>query len=247
MTRPISTLHKRISKLEMRAAAYVQMDEQGTLSDEEVRRRLDKLLKQSRTALGYEPMDRVRLLTLEERLALARRDARPRPERWVEAWDPQLACLRSQLVPYDRRPMRCARELEVQILERDGQIDAAMADELRANIDAYSHAKDGESVNVLPLPWPVFIEDEDAVADAALQKCPLRESLPLERQLELRQEDYQREVAERRERAKTGDWLLSGLGDLCDKLHVDAIANLEQRIRERDQQPSSRGELTTKR
>jgi hypothetical protein len=172
----------------------------------------------------------------EERLALARRDSRPEPDRWIEVWDPQLACVRPRLVPYDRGPMRCARELEVQILERDGTIDAAMADELRANIDAFFHAKAGESVDVLPLPLPVLIQDEDLVADEALQKCPLRESLPLESQLKLEHEDYQRDLAERRERANTEGRLLSGLGDLCDKLHADAVAKLEQRIRERDRQ-----------
>ena len=131
--------------------------------------------------------------------------------------------------------MRCARALEIRLLERDGKTAAAMAKKLRANIDAYFQAKDDESVDVLPLPTPVFIEDEDAVADEALQKCPLRESLPLERQLELENDDYQKDLAERRERARSGGWLLSGFGDFRDKLHADAIGSLERRIRERDQ------------
>ena len=234
---------RRIAELERRAPTRTQKDEAETLSGEEIDRRMHETLKLFRTTLGYEHQDRARLLTLEERLALARRDARPKPERWEDKWDPQLGCVRSRLVPYDKSPMVCARELEVQILERDGKIDPATAKELRKNIDAYKHYSHGKSVEVLALPTPIIIDDEESVADEALRKCPPRESLPLERQLELEKEDHQRDLAKRREWAnaleKAGRRVPhghSGLHELRDKVHADRVADLERRICERDAQ-----------
>lgn len=200
---------------------------------------LKALLKVLRDISGYEPwenrelrLNREAQLTLEERLALARRDAIPKPSEWKNLWDPQLGCLRMQEVidPKPERAAEAARELEIQILERDGKIDSDTAETLRANADAHFRARlqrapsPVENVDLMTLPFPILIEDQEAVAEEALRKCPLRKSLPLEEQLEI----AKTELAATRGSSRYEP------GGLFEKVDEGKVRELEIKILERD-------------
>lgn len=126
-----------------------------------------------RTVLGRYDDRRCQVLTLKERLAIARDDA---------------------VTATDRSAATAARALEVRILERDKKVSSADARRLRMN--AAAHWSRGEEL--LPLPAPVTL-DQAAVLAQALERCPRREDLPLEGQLELLHDDRRHQLAEREE------------------------------------------------
>ncbi len=225
------TLSSRVERLE--ASAPKQVEREEPISAPDVQEALDRLRRIIN--LSGEPDDRAAALTLEERLAVARRDAAPKPDVWADLWDPQLGRLRNQLVKPDRRPARAARELELLILERDGRINSDTAKAYRANIDAHFEAEPFGSVGLLELPCPVVIENEPAVADAALQKCPLRETLPLETQLELAKRDA--EGDQRRWDAAEAKGTPYQFRAISEEYSKWTIVDLERKLAERDRRP----------
>jgi hypothetical protein len=98
-------------------------------------------------------------------------------------------------------PAVSAREFEIQILERDEKVDAETAQSLRRNIRERFFADTGPvtesryGATLTPLPHPVEF-DEAAALKAARQQCPLDGSLPLEKELQLR-EDHLHEIRQR--------------------------------------------------
>ena len=212
-------LNKRVLELEKRAGKEQPKEPEARHFDP------DAAMARLCAAMMCEPPDRETLLTLEERLAIARREAVPKPEVWADRWDPSLGKLRYQLIPQDTGPANTARELEIMILQRDGKITPPEATRLR-----------GGRLE-LELPFPVVIGNEDAVADEALRKCPPRESLSLEEQLRLETEEME-EYKDRATRLATeglGESFRASSNDCMITLHQQRIAELQRKIADRDQ------------
>jgi hypothetical protein len=240
-------LGNRIEQLEERAAmTRTALESKPVVWDEY---RTAKLLRAMRT-IDYRTW-RHAGLSLEQLLALARDDsalaqANPRstwspgylqaePGAWVNIW-----------------PAVGAREFEIQILERDGKIDAETAQSLSKNIhDRFfvsgpvtEHAY---GAPLTPLPHAIAF-DEAAALKAARLQCPYFDSLPLEGQLEYLEEDLLKSrqhaaasrqhataVALRAPRSKEAlhAEMLARLGDRGPNIETE-ITKLREKIAERD-------------
>jgi hypothetical protein len=159
---------------------------------------------------------RHRDLTLEQLLALARDNARHGDDGTQYSWQR----------PEDDVPARAtwaAREFEIRVLLRDGRIDETNARALRG------------ASPLADLPHPLEF-DEPAALTTARKKCPRRNTLPLERQLEMLREDHahelQQRLSEMPSRQSEAGW--SSLNTYCDKVYEVCVADLMKQIAERD-------------
>lgn len=215
-------LETRLTALEAHRAAMAP----APVRDEAAERaKLDRLISRL-NILSYDDW-RHASLSLEERLALARDDgffARATPS---AKWSPGLR-ENQQGDWVSIGPDVSAREIEIMILERDGKIEEPTARSLRDNLSRYRSEK-SETLRELPAPIQF---DEAASLRSAREKCPRRETLPLEQQLSMFQEDHDRKVRERAVSPNTVGTVQ--MWDVGDRIHEYFVNDLARRIRERD-------------
>lgn len=222
-------LERRLGRIEARCPA-VRIE---TLPDPEAETAKLYRLSSKLNILGYDTWRHVGL-SLEERLAIARDDsareqANPASTRSPGRWP------NGQGGFVDRWPDIGAREFEIRILERDGRIDEQTARLLRDNVR--DHFFEGTET-LHDLPHPIDF-DELVSLRTAREKCPRRESLPLEQQLEMEHEDHAVNVRDRiinnkhagSANAPVG---LPSLNAFQDKMHEYRVKELVNRIKERD-------------
>jgi hypothetical protein len=200
---------KRIQQLENRARARAAARAPVDVDDADEARKLEEF--RSDLAILFYNMWRHDALPLEQRLDLARDDAR--------------------FAPHDRHVRRAAREFEIRVLLRDGNIDDAAAWALRANADQhFGFGLGNERPPLAALPFTVEFDETEALREARLQ-CPRVERLPLERQLEMLDEDRARELHEREQRGERGlaDPSMDAFGD---RMHEVRVRDLRQKIRD---------------
>jgi hypothetical protein len=218
-------LKRRISKLEALvdgiAARTISAKPRPTAAELEQFR--------SNLQIGEYSHWRYQKVSLQELLALARDDTAHANENPRTAWSPGYReAEKGRWV--DVWPQVAVREFEIRILERDGLIDSELAKRLRTNLQAFL----GHEERLADL--PVNLALDQATLEVAREKCPRRESLPPNVQLELLQADYAHDLAKRRARESTipdplTSRLAKGLDALRDKTYEQQVDELKARIR----------------
>jgi len=203
-------LKARIERLEQRARERTAAKPAVTVNDPAEGAKLE----QFSALLAMSPYRdwRHEPLSFEQLLALARDDCKREPSA--------------------QRLARAAREIEIRILLRDGKTDEAEASALRANADAHFGLLGGDDHSSLTaLPFPMEF-DEGKALRAARAQCPFRESLALERQLEMHEEDHAHELQERGRRPER--LMDRSMDAVNDKMYEIRLRELQEKICERD-------------
>jgi hypothetical protein len=202
-------LKARINKLEQRARARAVVGSANDVDDVDEERKLAQF-RSDLVILFYNTW-RHAGMTLLQKLALARDDLRRTPN--------------------DRHVIRAVRELEIRIGLVDEKIDDETAWELRANAD--QHFGLGERrPELVKLFFTIEFNEAEALRSARTQ-CPRVETLPLERQLAMHEEDHARDLRERERRAECGQ-LDPSMDAVTDKMHEVRARELRQKIHDRD-------------
>lgn len=202
-------LKARINKLEQRARARAAVGLANDVDDADEETKLAQF--RSDLAILFYATWRHEGLTLEQRLALARDDLR--------------------LAPGDRHVTRAGREFEIRILLSLDKIDDATAWALRANADQHFGPDSGQPP-LLGLPVPIEFDEADALRTARM-RCPRVETLTLERQLAMAEEDHLHEVAARAQRPpEHGPYDSADL--VSERLYEIRVKASRERIRQRD-------------
>jgi hypothetical protein len=230
-------LQRRVTELESAALARMKrpIDDASSIHPDVIYQLTRKL-----ALLRYSDW-RHECLSLEELLALARDDDARAQATPATKWAPGL-CQIAEGHWVDRSPARAVREIEIRILERDRKVDDRTARSLRDDAHKHFFAKAGPDAELsrppplTQLPVPIDL-DQRALLASALKKCPRREELSLEEQLELKHEDHRRDLVERAKPRTYPPGIkppLPGLDALRDTIHQQRVIELQRLIRERD-------------
>jgi hypothetical protein len=207
-------LKARISKLEQRARARAAIGPANDVNDADEETKVAQF--RSDLAILFYNTWRHAGLTLEQRLALAHDDLR--------------------LTPGNRHVIRATREFEIRILLREGTIDDETAWALRATAD--QHFGLGEHCpQLVKLPFTVEFDEAEALLSARAQ-CPRVETLSLERQLVMLEEDREHKSQERTNANEAR--IDPSMDAFADKMHEVRVRALRQKIHERDAQAAAR-------